>query len=66
LRIHDPVSDAFTELHQLHSPTTAHDFLDRLLAESQALGTALDETVIYGKYIVDAWKGIIRSRGILP
>ena len=56
----------FIELHQLYSPTTAHDFLHQLLEESRALGTALDETVIYGKYVVDAWKGIIRSRGILP
>lgn len=54
------------ELHQLYSPTTAHAFLDRLLEESRTLGTALDETVIYGKYIMDAWKGIFRSRGILP
>ena len=54
-----------TELHQLYSPTTAHEFLDRLLEESRALGKAFDETGIYGKYIVDAWKGIIRSRGIL-
>jgi len=54
-----------TELHQLYSPSTVHEFLDRLLEESQALGRAFDETGIYGKYIVDAWKGIIRSRGIL-
>lgn len=54
------------ELHQLYSPATAHDFLDRLLEESRTLETALDETVIYGKYIMDVWKGIIRSRGILP
>ena len=56
----------FAELHQLYSPATAHDFLDRLLEESEAVGKALDETVIYGKYIVDVWKGIIRNRGILP
>ncbi|KAF9778999.1 hypothetical protein BJ322DRAFT_1090875 [Thelephora terrestris] len=54
------------ELHQLYSPTTAHDFLDRLLEESQTLGMAVDETFIYAKYIVDAWKGIITSRGITP
>ena len=30
------------------------------------MGTALDETDIYGRYIVDAWKGIIKSRSILP
>lgn len=56
----------FAELHQLYSPSTAHDFLDQLLEESQSLGRAVDETVIYGQYIVDAWKGIIKSRGILP
>lgn len=56
----------FLELHQLYSPTTANEFLDQLLEGSHALGTALDETGIYGKYIVDAWKGIIKSRGILP
>lgn len=56
----------FVELHQLHSPKTVHEFLDRLLGESRALGTALDETSIFAKYIVDAWRGIIRSRGILP
>lgn len=56
----------FLELHQLHSPTTMHEFLDQLLGESRALGTALDETSIYAKYIVDAWRGIIKSRGILP
>lgn len=55
----------FLELHQLYSPATAHEFLDRLLDESRTLGTALNETGIYAKYIVDAWKGIIRSRGIL-
>jgi len=53
------------ELHQLYSPTTAHEFLDGLLEESRALGKAFDETGIYAKYIVDAWKGIIKSRGIL-
>ncbi|KAF9645984.1 hypothetical protein BDM02DRAFT_3100595 [Thelephora ganbajun] len=53
------------ELHQLYSPTTAHEFLDQLLQESRALGTALDEASIYGKYVIDALRGIIRSRGIL-
>jgi len=43
-----------------------NEFLDQLLEGSQALGTALDETGIYSKYIVDAWKGIIKSRGIPP
>lgn len=62
----DACDSDFVELHQLYSPATAHGFLDRLLEESQTLGTALDETVIYGKYVVDAWKGIIRSRGIVP
>ena len=56
----------FVELHQLYSPTTVNEFLDQLLEGSQAVGTALDETGIYSKYIVDAWKGIIKSRGILP
>lgn len=55
-----------TELHQLYSPTTAHDFLDQLLEESQTLEAAIGETLVYSKYIVDAWKGIVRSRGIVP
>jgi len=54
------------ELHQLYSPTTVNEFLGQLLEGSRALGTALDETGIYGKYIVDAWKGIVKSRGFLP
>lgn len=61
----DACDYGFVELHQLYSPTTVHGFLDQLLEDSRALGTALDETDIYGKYIVDAWGGIVRSRGIL-
>ena len=61
----DACDYGIVELHQLYSPTTVHEFLDRLLEESRALGTVLDETGVYGKYVVDAWKGIIRSRGIL-
>ena len=53
----------FVELHQFHSPITVHGFLGQLLGESRALGTALDEN--YVKCIVDAWRGIIKSRGMV-
>ena len=53
------------ELHQLTSPDTAAAFLDYLLAHSGAAEEALREASLYGSYILDSWKGIAKSRGLL-
>jgi len=53
------------ELHQLTSPGTAMGFLDDLLENSGAMEQGLREVSLYGLYILDSWKGILRSRGLL-
>ncbi|KAJ3732521.1 hypothetical protein DFJ43DRAFT_1072960 [Lentinula guzmanii] len=53
------------ELHQLTSPETAHAFLDSLLTGSSAFEKSLDEVHFFSGYVLQSWKGILRSRGIL-
>ncbi|KAH0833081.1 hypothetical protein J3R83DRAFT_12073 [Lanmaoa asiatica] len=53
------------ELHQLTSPNTAASFLDDLLANTGAAEEAVREVSLYGSYILNSWKGIVRSRGFI-
>ncbi|KAF5340896.1 hypothetical protein D9758_012190 [Tetrapyrgos nigripes] len=53
------------ELHQLKSPQTAASFLESLLTGSSAIKKSLDETALFGLYVMKSWEGIIRSKGIL-
>lgn len=53
------------ELHQLTSPNTAASFLDYLLENAGAAEGAVREASLYGSYILDSWKGIAKSRGLL-
>ncbi|KAG8213264.1 hypothetical protein J3R82DRAFT_11736 [Butyriboletus roseoflavus] len=53
------------ELHQLTSPNTAAYFLDGLLEHSGAAEEAVREVSLYGSYILNGWKGIAKSRGLL-
>jgi len=57
---------AAAELHQLTSPKTASQFLDKLLEQLKTLESAVSESQLFGSYVFDSWKGIIKSRGILP
>lgn len=52
------------ELHQLTSPNTTVSFLDDLLAHSGAAEEAVREVSLYGSYILNSWKGIVKSRGL--
>jgi len=53
------------ELHQLASPNTAASFLDELVENAGAAEGAVREASLYGWYILNSWKGIAKSRGLL-
>ncbi|GAW00180.1 ubiquinone biosynthesis protein coq9 [Lentinula edodes] len=53
------------ELHQFTSPRTAHAFLDSLLTGSSALKQSVDEVQLFSSYVLQSWKGILQSKGIL-
>ena len=53
------------ELHQLASPNTAASFLDGLVENAGAAEGAVREVSLYGWYILNSWKGIAKSRGLL-
>ena len=53
------------ELHQLTSPNTAGSFLDELVENAGAAEGAAREVSLYGMYILNSWKGIAKSRGLL-
>lgn len=53
------------ELHQLTSPNTAASFLDHLLENAGAAEETVREVSLYGSYILNSWKGIAKSRGLL-
>ncbi|KAF8825322.1 hypothetical protein HHX47_DHR7000654 [Lentinula edodes] len=57
--------DASTQLHQFTSPRTAHAFLDSLLTGSSALKQSVDEVQLFSSYVLQSWKGILQSKGIL-
>jgi hypothetical protein len=52
------------ELHQLASPSTAPDFLRRLLEASLIPSRALHEIGLFAEFGVRGWAGILKGRGL--
>lgn len=52
------------ELHQLASPSTAPDFLSRILEASFVPSQAAHELGLFADFGVRGWAGILKGRGL--
>jgi len=55
---------AVAELHQMHSPETAPNFLGRLLNEARGAEATMASISQFGGMILDSWAGILKSRNL--